>query len=122
MTGEIVPPRAASSAGITEHARGLVGYVDAVNVTDNPTASAHMTPVAGVRFVHEAGIEPTLQITSRDRNRLGLTADLLGSMDCVVVLVDHSVFDYALVASASPLILDCRNALKNYTGPHILRL
>lgn len=79
VTGEIVPPRAASSAGITEHARGLVGYVDAVNVTDNPTASAHMTPVAGVRFVHEAGIEPTLQITSRDRNRLGLTADLLGA-------------------------------------------
>jgi methylenetetrahydrofolate reductase (NADPH) len=79
VTGEIVPPRAASSEAITEHARGLVGYVDAVHVTDNPTASAHMTPVAGARFVHEAGIEPTLQITSRDRNRLGLTADLLGA-------------------------------------------
>jgi len=79
VTGEIVPPRSASSAGISAHARGLVGYVDAVNVTDNPTASAHMSPVAGVRFVHEAGIEPTLQITSRDRNRLGLTADLLGA-------------------------------------------
>lgn len=79
VTGEIVPPRAASSEAITQHARGLVGYVDAVHVTDNPTASAHMTPVAGARFVHEAGIEPTLQITSRDRNRLGLTADLLGA-------------------------------------------
>lgn len=79
VTGEIVPPRAGGSASITAHARGLVGYVDAVNVTDNPTASAHMSPVAGVRFVHEAGIEPTLQITARDRNRLGLTADLLGA-------------------------------------------
>jgi UDP-N-acetyl-D-glucosamine dehydrogenase len=50
------------------------------------------------------------------------TPDLLGSMDCVVVLVDHSVFDYALIANFSPLILDCRNALKDYKGPHILRL
>jgi methylenetetrahydrofolate reductase (NADPH) len=79
VTGEIVPPRAGASDGIIAHARGLVGYVDAVNVTDNPTASAHMSPVAGVRFVHEAGLEPTLQITARDRNRLGLTADLLGA-------------------------------------------
>lgn len=79
VTGEIVPPRSGSSDDLTAHARGLVGYVDAVNVTDNPTASAHMSPLAGARFVHEAGLEPTLQITCRDRNRLGLTADLLGA-------------------------------------------
>ena len=64
---------------VTEHARGLVGYVDAVNVTDNPTASAHMSPLAGVRFVSDAGIEPTVQLTARDRNRLGITSDLLGA-------------------------------------------
>jgi methylenetetrahydrofolate reductase (NADPH) len=79
VTGEIVPPRAASSASIRQHARALVGYVDAVNVTDNPTASAHMSPVAGARFVHEAGIEPTIQLTARDRNRLAITADFLGA-------------------------------------------
>jgi methylenetetrahydrofolate reductase (NADPH) len=50
-----------------------------VNLTDNPVASAHMSPLAGVRFVAEAGIEPTVQLTVRDRNRLGLTADLLGA-------------------------------------------
>src|SRR5207253_6318745 len=38
-----------------------------------------MSPLAGVRFVADAGIEPTVQITSRDRNRLGVTADLLGA-------------------------------------------
>jgi methylenetetrahydrofolate reductase (NADPH) len=64
---------------VAAHARGLVGYVDAVNLTDNPVASAHMSPLAGVRFVAEAGIEPTVQLTVRDRNRLGLTADLLGA-------------------------------------------
>jgi len=79
VTSEIVPPRGASSSSITAHARGLVGYVDAVNLTDNPTASAHMSPVAGARFVHEAGVEPTVQLTVRDRNRLALTADLLGA-------------------------------------------
>jgi methylenetetrahydrofolate reductase (NADPH) len=79
VTGEIVPPKGASGAGVTAHARALVGYVDAVNVTDNPTASAHMSPVAGARFVHDAGIEPTLQLTVRDRNRLALTSELLAA-------------------------------------------
>jgi methylenetetrahydrofolate reductase (NADPH) len=59
-------------------ARDLVGYADAVNVTDNPTASAHMSPLAGAAAVSRAGLEPTLQLTVRDRNRLALTADLLG--------------------------------------------
>ena len=79
VTGEIVPPKGASALPVAEHARGLVGYVDAVNLTDNPVASAHMSPLAGVRFVADAGIEPTVQLTVRDRNRLGLTADLLGA-------------------------------------------
>jgi methylenetetrahydrofolate reductase (NADH) len=79
VTGEIVPPKGASAAPVADHARELVGYVDAVNLTDNPVASAHMSPLAGVRFVADAGIEPTVQLTVRDRNRLGLTADLLGA-------------------------------------------
>jgi methylenetetrahydrofolate reductase (NADPH) len=79
VTGEIVPPIGGSGLAVTEHARGLVGYVDAVNLTDNPTATAHMSPLAGVRFAAEAGIEPTVQLTVRDRNRLGLTSDLLGA-------------------------------------------
>jgi methylenetetrahydrofolate reductase (NADPH) len=79
VTGEIVPPRGANAAAVSEHARGLVGSVDAVNVTDNPTSTAHMSPLAGVRFAYEAGLEPTVQLTARDRNRLGLTADLLGA-------------------------------------------
>jgi methylenetetrahydrofolate reductase (NADPH) len=79
VTGEVVPPISADPASITAHARALVGSVDAVNVTDNPAATAHMSPLAGVRFVAEAGIEPTVQLTCRDRNRLGITADLLGA-------------------------------------------
>jgi methylenetetrahydrofolate reductase (NADPH) len=77
VTSELVPPRAGALGPALDAARGLVGYVDALNVTDNPRASAHMSPLAGVRAVRDAGIEPTLQLVARDRNRLALTADLL---------------------------------------------
>ena len=79
VTGEIVPPRGADGAAVTAHARALVGSIDAANVTDNPTASAHMSAVAGAAFVAQAGIEPTLQLTCRDRNRLAITSELLGA-------------------------------------------
>jgi len=79
VTGEIVPPRGADGAEVTAHARALVGSIDAANVTDNPTASAHMSAVAGAAFVAKAGIEPTLQLTCRDRNRLAITSELLGA-------------------------------------------
>ena len=78
VTGEVVPPLAGSGDGIAAAGRGLVGYVDAVNVTDNPVARARMSPVAGARLLADAGLESTLQLTTRDRNRLALTADLLG--------------------------------------------
>jgi 5,10-methylenetetrahydrofolate reductase len=78
VTAEVVPPRSADPRPVTEQARSLVGYADAVNLTDNPTGSAHMSPVAGAALVAAAGLEPVMQVTSRDRNRLGLTADLLG--------------------------------------------
>jgi len=79
VTSEVVPPRSGDLAAVVEQARGLVGYADAVNVTDNPAANAHMSPLAGVAAVARAGLEPTLQLTVRDRNRLALTADLLGA-------------------------------------------
>jgi methylenetetrahydrofolate reductase (NADPH) len=79
VTAEVVPPRSSDPTEVTAQARGLVGYVDAVNVTDNPTASAHMSSVAAAAFVTAAGVEPVLQLTVRDRNRLALTADLLGA-------------------------------------------
>jgi methylenetetrahydrofolate reductase (NADPH) len=56
-----------------------VGYADAVNVTDSPTGSAHMSPVAGAALVAAEGAEPTIQLACRDRNRLALTGDLLGA-------------------------------------------
>jgi UDP-N-acetyl-D-glucosamine dehydrogenase len=51
-----------------------------------------------------------------------LTPQLLKSMDCVVILTDHSVFDYPMIAAESPLVLDCRNSLRNFSGPNIVSL
>lgn len=78
VTSEVVPPRSGNPEAVAMQARDLVGYADAANVLDNPTASAHMSPLAGVAATAHAGVEPTLQLTVRDRNRLAVTADLLG--------------------------------------------
>jgi methylenetetrahydrofolate reductase (NADPH) len=78
VTAEVVPPRGGGAGPVVAQARALVGYADAVNVTDSPTSSAHMAPLAGAAFVAQQGLEPVMQITTRDRNRLAITGDLLG--------------------------------------------
>lgn len=78
VTAEVVPPRSADPEAVAAQARALRGYADAANVTDSPTGAAHMSPVAGAALVAGEGIEPTIQLTCRDRNRLAITGDLLG--------------------------------------------
>jgi methylenetetrahydrofolate reductase (NADPH) len=79
VTAEVVPPKGSDADAVREQAEALAGYADAVNVTDNPTSSAHMSSVAGAALVAQSGLEPVVQITTRDRNRLAVTADLLGA-------------------------------------------
>jgi 5,10-methylenetetrahydrofolate reductase len=79
VTAEVVPPRSADPEVVRAQARALVGFADAANVTDSPTSSAHMSPVAGTALVAGEGVEPVVQLACRDRNRLALTGDLLGA-------------------------------------------
>ena len=51
-----------------------------------------------------------------------LSPQLLQFMDCVIILTNHSAFDYAMVAAESPLVLDCRNSLRNFSGSNIQSL
>ena len=51
-----------------------------------------------------------------------LTPELLGSMDCIVILTNHSAFDYSMIAAASSIILDCRNSLREFSGSNIVSL
>jgi 5,10-methylenetetrahydrofolate reductase len=79
VTAEVVPPKTADGTVVRRQAEQLVGYADAVNVTDNPTGTVHMSAQAGTAFIGGTGLEPVLQLTCRDRNRLGITSDLLGA-------------------------------------------
>ncbi len=79
VTSELGPPKHAGIEDFSETARLLAPWVDAANVTDNQTAQSRMAPLAAGRIALDNGVEPVMQITVRDRNRLALTSDLLGA-------------------------------------------
>ncbi|MDA8146795.1 MAG: methylenetetrahydrofolate reductase [Thermaerobacter sp.] len=78
VTAEVTTPVGADSAPLRRRLELYRGLVDAVNVTDNPSARVHMASWAGAIAVREANCEPVLQLTCRDRNRLALQSDVLG--------------------------------------------
>ena len=79
VTAEISPPRGAGTASITETAGLLRDWVDAVNVTDNQGANVRLASWAGSLATLAAGLEPVMQMTCRDRNRIALQSDALGA-------------------------------------------
>ncbi|MEX2455519.1 MAG: methylenetetrahydrofolate reductase [Rhodospirillaceae bacterium] len=78
VTAEITPPLSADPQDLLSKASVLRGAVDAVNVTDGASARAHMSSVVAAALLLRDGIEPVLQFTCRDRNRIALQSDLLG--------------------------------------------
>lgn len=79
VTAEITPPLSASVADLLARAEPLRGLVDAVNVTDSPAARTAMSSFAASAILAREGIEPVLQVTCRDRNRIAIAGDLLGA-------------------------------------------
>jgi methylenetetrahydrofolate reductase (NADH) len=79
VTAEVVPPRGASLNGIKRIATHLVEWIDAANITDGQGAVARMSSWAGSIGLLQAGVEPVMQFSCRDRNRIALQADLLGA-------------------------------------------
>jgi methylenetetrahydrofolate reductase (NADPH) len=79
VTFEINPPRGTKVDAVRENAAGFKGKVDAVNVSDNATASVRMSSWAVSKILLDAGIEPVLHMVTRDRNRIALQSDLLGA-------------------------------------------
>ncbi len=78
-TGELGPPQSADGNVIREKAKLLKGFVDAVNITDNQTAIVRMSSIGAGTIVVQEGLEPIIQMTCRDRNRLAIQSDLLGA-------------------------------------------
>ena len=79
ITAEVMPPRGGDVSHTMAHAQRLKGLVHAVNVTDGSRAVMRMSSLAVCRLLLDAGIEPVWQLACRDRNRIGLQADLLGA-------------------------------------------
>ena len=67
------------TAGVYEKFAPYEDYVDAVNATDNTSAHAHASPLAVAIALKQLGMEPVMQLTCRDRNRLALEAELAGA-------------------------------------------
>ena len=79
VAAELSPPRGVNLEAIASDASILKDYADAVNVTDNQAASVRMSSTAVSALLIQHGIEPVVQMTCRDRNRMAIQSDLLGA-------------------------------------------
>ncbi len=96
-TGELGPPQSADRHEIEHKAGFLRGIVESVNITDNQTAVVRMSSISVAVMLMELGIEPNIQMTARDRNRIAIQSDLLGAyaLGCRNLLCltgDHQTF------------------------------
>ena len=80
ITGELGPPKCTSADFVRRKAEILRNYVDAVNITDNQTAVVRMSSVAASAIVKQIGLDPVMQMTCRDRNRIAIQSDVLGAV------------------------------------------
>ncbi len=97
VTAELGPPQSADGGVIREKAALLKGYCDAVNITDNQTAIVRMSSIGAGAIVVSEGLEPVIQMTCRDRNRLAIQSDLLGAYalgmrNLLCLTGDHQTF------------------------------
>jgi 5,10-methylenetetrahydrofolate reductase len=97
VTGELGPPQSADGKVIREKATLLKGYCDGVNITDNQTAIVRMSSIGAGAIVVSEGLEPIIQMTCRDRNRLAIQSDLMGAYalgmrNLLCLTGDHQTF------------------------------
>jgi methylenetetrahydrofolate reductase (NADPH) len=79
VTAECGPPRGSDPEVISKKGELLKGYVDAVNVTDNQTAIVRMSSITACTHLLQMGLEPVMQMVTRDRNRIALQSDIMGA-------------------------------------------
>jgi len=79
VTTELTPPKGIDLTELFAKADALKGFVDAVNLTDSPRARMAVEPKSVAHLLLDRGVEPIVQITARDRNRIAIQADLLGA-------------------------------------------
>ncbi len=79
VTAELGPPKSADAEAVARKAGLLAGFVDAANITDNQSAVVRMSSIAAAVIALREGVEPVVQVTCRDRNRISIQSDVLGA-------------------------------------------
>ncbi|MCK4693111.1 MAG: methylenetetrahydrofolate reductase, partial [Anaerolineales bacterium] len=79
VTGELGPPQSADGDVIRKKVQLLKGFCDAANITDNQTAIVRMSSIGAGTILVQEDLEPIIQMTCRDRNRLAIQSDLMGA-------------------------------------------
>jgi methylenetetrahydrofolate reductase (NADPH) len=79
ISAELAPPVSCDAQDVRRKAAPLKGFADAVNVTDGAGARAHMSALAAAAILIDMEIEPVLQITCRDKNRIALQSEMMGA-------------------------------------------
>lgn len=97
VTAECGPPRGGNAEVVRKKGALLKGYVDAVNVTDNQTAIVRMCSMAACAHLIQMGLEPVVQMVTRDRNRIALQSDVMGAYSLGILNIlclsgDHQTF------------------------------
>jgi methylenetetrahydrofolate reductase (NADPH) len=97
VTGELGPPKGNDVEVIKKKAEYLRGNVDAINVTDNQTSIVRMSSIATCALLAQMGLEPVMQMVTRDRNRIAIQSDIfgataLGIKNMLCLSGDHQIF------------------------------
>lgn len=97
VTGELGPPKGADITQLKHHAEEMRNHVDAYNITDNQTAIVRTSSIACGGTLVQMGLEPIIQITVRDRNRICIQSDVLGAAalgvkNILCLAGDHQTF------------------------------
>ncbi len=79
VTSEVGPPRGSDPEEVTEKANLIKDHVDVINVTDNQTSVTRMSSLAACIHIKQMGLEPMLQMVTRDKNRIALQSEILGA-------------------------------------------
>ncbi|GAG74082.1 unnamed protein product [marine sediment metagenome] len=79
VTAELGPPKGVNINAIIDKVKILKGFCDAVNITDNQTSIVRMSSISSAIKIIQLGMEPIIQMVTRDRNRIALQSDLIGA-------------------------------------------
>jgi UDP-N-acetyl-D-glucosamine dehydrogenase len=109
--------------GSRVHLLGVAYKRDVDDVRESPALDiAHLLLTRGAELSYSDPFVPRVAVDRNELESIPLDASTLGSADCVVIVTDHSAFDWATVVEHSALIVDTRNALRGFNSSKIVRL